>query len=493
MTMDARKDPAGGDGAAGARAKCDDAPASSLAPPAQPTTTPTPGGHGFVVICPEKTISFAAEDREFHRDLHAAELKRELEFDVSEPVESTYAYLPGGGARVLLPPSPSAAATEKKTTSLFVTRDAGAAPAPNALLPPEQEAAHGLFAVFKGILTNAQALAASVGVGGSGNTNDDTSSNAALLVRLYQKHGIHLLGRLEGSWSFCLFDAHQGRVLAARAPCGGVPLFEGKTAAGALVICCGAYLPPGSRDVHAIDPGCAKWGWSSAPRPFSSGVAQQREGRRAAGDRTILRRSTELPASPAAAAAAAAAAGNGFGSGGGGGGSGGGGGGHDARARRWSETSGCSSVSGALGPEDVAAASHPLIPRHPLHADAPAYVPPRRSSETSGGGNGGGGGGVNGASWRSGNGGGSARSSYDRNGRGGGSSARSSYDRAGAGGARASGEGGRPPVPAAAAAAAARRSSETNGQAAAAPVVAAAAGAQPPLAAATAAMGALKC
>jgi uncharacterized membrane protein YgcG len=480
------------------------APASSLlsAAPAAKTC-------GFVVICPPKAISFDKSDHEFHRDLHAAELKRELEWEVADgdggaTMSSTYAVLPGGGARVL---------NASATTSLFVLEgktDGQNEPeaAADGALPAEQEAAHGLFAVFKGILTNRAALAQSLGLSCGDDATTATPSNAALVVRMYQKHGIHLLGRLEGSWSFCLFDAHQGRVLAARAPCGGVPLFEGRTAGGALAITCGAFLPPGCKDVHAIAPGCAKWGWSSAPRPYSPGVAQQREGRRPAGDRTILRRSIELGQHNQQQQNGG---GNGRGSSGGGGGgaggngSGGGGGAPHASAdnhqasRRWSDASGASS---AMGPDEVAAAAAPAIPRHPLHADAPAYFPPRRSSET------GAGAGANGASWRAaagpgggGGGGGSQRSSrrssyehppsgrasqdwgHPHSGSGGGGSARPSGDRrrSGTGGGAGGGGSARPSCeskPPLSGAAAARRASADGqapqGQAAAAGAAAAA-------------------
>jgi hypothetical protein len=47
----------------------------------------------------------------------------------------------------------------------------------------------------------------------------------------------------------------QARVLAARDHSGAVPLLEGRTAAGSLIIACGTFLPEGVHQMVDIQPG----------------------------------------------------------------------------------------------------------------------------------------------------------------------------------------------------------------------------------------------
>lgn len=47
----------------------------------------------------------------------------------------------------------------------------------------------------------------------------------------------------------------QARVLAARDHSGAVPLVEGRTAAGSLIIACGTFLPEGVHQMVDIQPG----------------------------------------------------------------------------------------------------------------------------------------------------------------------------------------------------------------------------------------------
>lgn len=47
----------------------------------------------------------------------------------------------------------------------------------------------------------------------------------------------------------------QARVLAARDPSGAVPLVEGRTAGGSLIIACGTFLPAGVHTMTEIQPG----------------------------------------------------------------------------------------------------------------------------------------------------------------------------------------------------------------------------------------------
>lgn len=47
----------------------------------------------------------------------------------------------------------------------------------------------------------------------------------------------------------------QARVLAARDHTGAVPLLEGRTAAGSLIIACGTFLPEGVHQMVDIQPG----------------------------------------------------------------------------------------------------------------------------------------------------------------------------------------------------------------------------------------------
>lgn len=47
----------------------------------------------------------------------------------------------------------------------------------------------------------------------------------------------------------------QARVLAARDHSGVVPLLEGRTAAGSLIIACGTYLPEGTSQMTEIKAG----------------------------------------------------------------------------------------------------------------------------------------------------------------------------------------------------------------------------------------------
>lgn len=49
----------------------------------------------------------------------------------------------------------------------------------------------------------------------------------------------------------------QARVLAARDHSGAVPLLEGRTAAGSLIIACGTFLPEGVHQMVDIQPGKA--------------------------------------------------------------------------------------------------------------------------------------------------------------------------------------------------------------------------------------------
>jgi hypothetical protein len=52
----------------------------------------------------------------------------------------------------------------------------------------------------------------------------------------------------------------QARVLAARDHSGAVPLLEGRTAAGSLLIACGTYLPGGCYQMVEVEPGHFKFG-----------------------------------------------------------------------------------------------------------------------------------------------------------------------------------------------------------------------------------------
>ena len=64
-----------------------------------------------------------------------------------------------------------------------------------------------------------------------------------------------MLGRLNGHFAFCLYDSKQARVLAARDPSGEIPLVEGRTPAGSLIIACGTFMPEGAYDIVEIGPG----------------------------------------------------------------------------------------------------------------------------------------------------------------------------------------------------------------------------------------------
>ena len=50
----------------------------------------------------------------------------------------------------------------------------------------------------------------------------------------------------------------QARVLAARDHSGAVPLLEGRTAAGSLIIACGTFLPEGVHQMVDIQPGVCR-------------------------------------------------------------------------------------------------------------------------------------------------------------------------------------------------------------------------------------------
>lgn len=54
---------------------------------------------------------------------------------------------------------------------------------------------------------------------------------------------------------FTTAAAPQARVFAARDHSGAVPLLEGRTAAGSLIIACGTFLPEGVHQMVDIQPG----------------------------------------------------------------------------------------------------------------------------------------------------------------------------------------------------------------------------------------------
>jgi hypothetical protein len=70
-----------------------------------------------------------------------------------------------------------------------------------------------------------------------------------------------MISLLGGSYAFCLYDARQGRVLAARDPSGVVPLLEGRTAQGGLLVCSRrADLPEGAHGVVEMPAGAGAGG-----------------------------------------------------------------------------------------------------------------------------------------------------------------------------------------------------------------------------------------
>jgi asparagine synthetase B (glutamine-hydrolysing) len=82
-----------------------------------------------------------------------------------------------------------------------------------------------------------------------------SAGDAALLLRLYERVGVDCLGLLAGSFSFCLYDEHQARVLAARDPSGEVPLVTARTAEGSLLLACGEYMPATMERLEEVQPG----------------------------------------------------------------------------------------------------------------------------------------------------------------------------------------------------------------------------------------------
>ncbi|WIA08645.1 hypothetical protein OEZ85_008073 [Tetradesmus obliquus] len=216
---------------------------------------------GFITICPKKEVELGA-DRHLHRAVHAEELKKEIEFDCPKATGNQYAYLPGGGVRAI---NPNSSMTLAETENLI--------------------------AVFKGNLFNKAELAVNVlGV-------HTPLGEAQLLLQLYAAKGLDMLGMLNGQFAFCLYDSKQARVLAARDHSGAVPLMEGRTAAGSLIIACGTFLPEGVSCMSDIKPGEYKYGWHALPRAFARGETRIVSGR-ASCDYGIRRRSIDAYNAP---------------------------------------------------------------------------------------------------------------------------------------------------------------------------------------------------
>lgn len=196
-----------------------------------------------MAICPKKEVELGA-DRLIHRALHAEELKQEIEFPCSKAVSNQYALMCGGALRAINPNS-SMTMAEMETCA----------------------------AVFKGNLFNKADLALQL-VGCPPQLNE-----AQLLLHLYAAKGLDMLGMLQGQYAFCLYDSKQARVFAARDHSGAVPLLEGRTAAGSLIIACGTFLPEGVHQMVDIQPGQYKYGWHALPRDFKCGTTKIVSGR----------------------------------------------------------------------------------------------------------------------------------------------------------------------------------------------------------------------
>lgn len=89
---------------------------------------------------------------------------------------------------------------------------------------------------FNGEIYNFRQLREQLASAWSFETSGDTEVLLAGLVR----HGQHFIGRLEGMWSFALWDSHAGRLLLSRDRMGKKPLYYRPTAGG---IACSSELP----------------------------------------------------------------------------------------------------------------------------------------------------------------------------------------------------------------------------------------------------------
>eukprot|EP00775_Hariotina_reticulata_P010545 gene10545-10705_t len=214
---------------------------------------------GFVTICPKKELDLHTAD---HRADHAAELKAEISWDAKGATGNEYAFLPGGAVRAINPNSSMTLAQQAEC-----------------------------IAVFKGNLSNKAELAMQL-VGCPPHL-----SEAQLLLQLYAAYGLDMLPRLHGKFAFCLYDSKQARVFAARDHSGEIPLLEGRTAAGSLIIACGTFMPEGVTQLVDIGPGEYKYGWHALPRTFHCG-ARIVTGR-ASCDYGIRRRSIDAYNTPA--------------------------------------------------------------------------------------------------------------------------------------------------------------------------------------------------
>eukprot|EP00195_Chlamydomonas_chlamydogama_P002977 CAMPEP_0202921720 /NCGR_PEP_ID=MMETSP1392-20130828/77544_1 /ASSEMBLY_ACC=CAM_ASM_000868 /TAXON_ID=225041 /ORGANISM="Chlamydomonas chlamydogama, Strain SAG 11-48b" /LENGTH=476 /DNA_ID=CAMNT_0049615309 /DNA_START=168 /DNA_END=1598 /DNA_ORIENTATION=+ len=256
-----------------------------MALPTEPAPEPQPSG--FACVCVQKTIEFDITDQKLHRAAKDKELHEELE-KLTSAGPSSYAYQLGGGCRVVhdtgdghgkcassgAPAQHIVMASCGETVAAFqgtlnnhaelvealmggrqaAAAESGAAAAVEAS-PPAAEQAEQVGAV-------AAAASAKPECGASVN-------EAEVICRMYTRVGVQLLGSLRGQFTFCMYDAKSGRVLAARAGGSPVPLFQALSPAESLVIASHrSFVATTCSDVKEILPGHFKYGWHAEPRPF---------------------------------------------------------------------------------------------------------------------------------------------------------------------------------------------------------------------------------
>jgi hypothetical protein len=136
---------------------------------------------GFIAICPQKSVALGP-DRHLHRDDHTEQLHAELDATAAASGPETkneYAFLPGGGVRAINP-------------------------GPHLSLSTSSD---NIICVCKGHLQNRPALIMRTSPDGHAGAPD-----AELLVHMYRRYGADMLGRIEGEFAFCLYDAKLVRV-----------------------------------------------------------------------------------------------------------------------------------------------------------------------------------------------------------------------------------------------------------------------------------------
>lgn len=197
---------------------------------------------GFVCICEQKAVEFGA-DHKLHRGVHETLVHQELEFHL-DGAHNKYAYLPGGGLRVINPNGELSIGTQGD-----------------------------IIAVFLGKLDNYEFLKSKYC------PELGPHKEADLICHLFTALGANLASSLEGCFALCLYDAKLMRVYTARSPSGRYKLQEGRTPKDSLVIWSGPFMPPGTEETLDIAPGHSKYGWHALPRKYTLGHTQS-HGRR---------------------------------------------------------------------------------------------------------------------------------------------------------------------------------------------------------------------